>query len=222
MSSPVGKTGLSGGKGLAEQPVSGGDLKIELSERSGTLVVPPLSRYARSRPAQKRGEEPTPSVRPVVRAEPPRAATAGARSDRARSSGDMLPIPTTPEPGPPGRGRLPFWKRIALHRPAPAPAAPAVSLDPVLTRLNELDRRIAENQRATLSRMNSFEENITRLWELEEQTSLNEVRERLALLEANQEEIADALHSLTRNLSLISLLIVLALAGGALAAGILL
>ncbi|MCH2187465.1 hypothetical protein MK280_16555 [Myxococcota bacterium] len=115
---------------------------------------------------------------------------------------------------PSGR-KVPFWKRIALPRTPQPAAAPSIdrgpappNLEPILARLATLEKQLAANQVATESQLTRFEENITRLWELEDDLALNEVRERLALLEANQEEIADGLHAVGRKL--VTLAVVLA------------
>jgi hypothetical protein len=140
---------------------------------------------------------------------------------------------------PAGRGadatagkKMPFWKRLALPLVQSASSGPhaatrsagtrAPSLDPILTRLGALEKQIAANQSATESQLTRFEENLTRLWELEEQMTITEVRERLALLEANQEEIADGLHTVSRNLVLVAVVLAAGLAAGLLALGLLL
>ena len=66
---------------------------------------------------------------------------------------------------------------------------------------------MAANQSATELRIEQFEENLTRLWELEEKLAQAEFRERLALLQANQEEIADALHTTGRHLIVLASLV---------------
>ena len=207
---------------MSEQPTSHSGTTAELSEPSRAIVMPPLSRYAGSTSTREAGERTAPPKPPVSRGAPAHGTGPGRRARALRGRDDMLPVATSTPPEPANRERLPFWKRIALHRPGAAPQPPPVSLDPVFARLDELEKQIAANRSAMLDRLNDFEENFTRLWELEEQMSLNEVRERLALLQANQEEIADALHSLTRHLSLAAWLLAAALAAGALAAGILL
>ncbi|MEE3328839.1 MAG: hypothetical protein VX252_15985 [Myxococcota bacterium] len=116
--------------------------------------------------------------------------------------------------------RTPFWKRIAMPRlqdeaSEPRPAA-TVSLEPVLNRMLALEKQIAANQSATEIRLEQFEENLTRLWELEEKLAQAEFRERLALLQANQEEIADALHTTGRNLIVLASLVGLTLAAAVL------
>ena len=77
--------------------------------------------------------------------------------------------------------------------------------------LQEVEKQIAANQSATELRIEQFEENLTHLWELEEQLAQAEFRERLALLQANQEEIADALHTAGRNLTFLSVVVSTAL-----------
>ena len=91
-----------------------------------------------------------------------------------------------------------------------------LSLDPVLNRMLALEKQIAANQSATEIRLEQFEENLTRVWEREEKLAQAEFRERLALLQANQEEIADALHTTGRNLIVLSTLVGLVLVGAAL------
>lgn len=140
----------------------------------------------------------------------------------------LIPIPEDPPIDRSAQKKIPFWKRIALPRaqaipPQASTATPRpLSLEPILTRLNALEKQLAANQSATESQLARFEENITRLWELEEQLTLTEVRERLALLEANQQEIADALHTVARNLTLLAVVLAAGLVAGLLAVGLLL
>ena len=116
--------------------------------------------------------------------------------------------------------RASFWKRITMPRvqneanETPPPAA--ISLEPVLNRMLALEKQMAANQSATELRIEQFEENLTRLWELEEKLAQAELRERLALLQANQEEIADALHTTGRNLIVLASLVGTALIAGGL------
>ncbi|MAI25744.1 MAG: hypothetical protein CMN75_06895 [Spirochaeta sp.] len=116
--------------------------------------------------------------------------------------------------------RASFWKRITMPRvqneanETPPPAA--ISLEPVLNRMLALEKQMAANQSATELRIEQFEENLTRLWELEEKLAQAELRERLALLQANQEEIADALHTTGRNLIVLASLVGAALIAGGL------
>ena len=132
-----------------------------------------------------------------------------------------LPAEATPEPE-----RVPFWKRIAMPRSPstakPPQPGPLPNLDPILGRIKQLEEAMTTHQAATFGRLDSFEQNITRLWELEEQMALTEVRERLALLEANQEEIADGLHAVARNLSILAVVLALAVGAASLGLGLLL
>ena len=91
-----------------------------------------------------------------------------------------------------------------------------------MTRIGALEQQISANQATTLSRLENLEQNITRLWELEEQLTLTEVRERLAVMEANQEEIADGMHAVARNLAYVAVVLALAVAAGVFALGVLL
>jgi hypothetical protein len=122
------------------------------------------------------------------------------------------------------REKLPFWKRIALPRPlvqaTQAATGRSPSLEPILARLGALEKQLAANQSATETHLERFEENLTRLWELEEQMALTEVRERLALLEANQEEIADGLHLVGRNVSILAIVLAIAVAATLLGLGL--
>ena len=156
---------------------------------------------ARVRRVEANEVRPAPDNTPSWQAAPSSSAVP-ARIDR--------PAPETPS----GR-KVPFWKRITLPRTPQAAAAPSIdrgpappNLEPILARLAALEKQLAANQVATESQLTRFEENITRLWELEDDLALNEVRERLALLEANQEEIADGLHAVGRKL--VTLTVVLA------------
>lgn len=131
-------------------------------------------------------------------------------------------LPAGSESPPQPAKRRPFWKRIALPRVQGAPAPPTatslppVSLEPLIRRMLALEQQIAANQSATELQLERFEENLTRLWELEGQLAQAELRERLAVLEANQEEIADALHAVGRNLT-----VLVSVVGAALAASFL-
>ena len=124
-------------------------------------------------------------------------------------------LPSQLEASPRPDKRTSFWKRITMPRvqtePADTPPSPPISLEPVLNRMLGLEKQIAANQSATELRIEQFENNLTRLWELEEQLAQAEFRERLALLQANQEEIADALHTAGRNLTLLSVVVSAAL-----------
>ena len=124
-------------------------------------------------------------------------------------------LPNQLEANPRPSKRTSFWKRITTPRtqsePAGAPPPAPISLEPVLSRMLGLEKQLAANQSATELRIEEFEENLTRLWELEEKLAQAEFRERLALLQANQEEIADALHTVGRNLTLLSVVVSIAL-----------
>ncbi len=134
-------------------------------------------------------------------------------------------LPTHPKPASQELKRSSFWKRIALPfkqkdpREAQDPvAAPApLSLEPVLNRILALEKQLSANQSATEIRLEQVEENLTRLWETQDELAQTELRERLAVLQANQEEIADALHTTGRNLILLTSTVAAALAGGVLA-----
>jgi hypothetical protein len=117
--------------------------------------------------------------------------------------------------------RVPFWKRIHLPRaqsttPPPTPA----SVEPLLERLEALEKLLAESQKATIGQLEQMDENIERLLEIQDELVLSEVRERLALVEAGQVEIADGLHSVSRNLSVLSVVMALLVAAGAFALGV--
>ena len=124
-------------------------------------------------------------------------------------------LPSQLEASPRPNTRTPFWRRITMPRvqsePADKPSSPPISLEPVLNRMLGLEKQLAANQSATELRIEQFEKNLTHLWELEEQLAQAEFRERLALLQANQEEIADALHTVGRNLTLLSVVLSTAL-----------
>ena len=193
-----------------------------------------LSRYARASVVRPKGAGPgaQPSlieVEPVGNdeaesAEPPEKATTRKYTPiDPDKQVDAVGRPAEPASEP---ERVPFWKRIALPRgpstAKPPHAGPPPNLDPILARIKQLEEAMTTHQAATLGRLDSFEENITRLWELEEQMTLTEVRERLALLEANQEEIADGLHAVARNLSIIAIVLALAVGAASLGVGLLL
>jgi len=104
--------------------------------------------------------------------------------------------------------RVPFWKRIAMVRPhvetqtPPRVEIPKDLLKPAIERIDHLTRRFEREQKALHARLEEFEHNLTRLWELEERISLEEVRAQLAVMRANQEEIADGLHTLARRITI--------------------
>lgn len=171
---------------------------------------------ARARASQRAGAH-RQSVRshdplPPERREPSAADTRDTRNLPAlRDDGPQSPPPRAEQ-------RVPFWKRLSMTRtaaPAPPPAA-AISPDllkPVLERIDHLTRRFEREQKALHERLDQFEHNITRLWELEEQMGLEEVRAQLAVIQANQEEIADGVHALARKVAIAGGLGVAAIAG---------
>ncbi len=103
--------------------------------------------------------------------------------------------------------RRPFWKRLSMGRPHAEPQAPQSApipkdlLKPAIERIDHLTRRFEREQKALHERLDEFEHNLTRLWELEEQMGMEEVRAQLAVMRANQEEIADALYALTKRVA---------------------
>lgn len=110
-----------------------------------------------------------------------------------------------------GDKRRPFWKRLAMGRPAPASdpshgsaklEIPPDLLKPAIERIDHLTRRFEREQKALQKRLDEFEHNLTRLWELEEQMGMEEIRAQLAVMRANQEEIADGLHNLARRVTI--------------------
>ncbi|HKX45599.1 MAG TPA: hypothetical protein VJP77_02780, partial [Planctomycetota bacterium] len=169
------------------------------------------------------------AIRPVEARDNPKRD--GVEPPRSRELAHLPAEPRIERSGDEAAARkLPFWKRIALPRAQPAPAAAtprsepsrSVSLEPVLSGLAALEKQLVAHQSATEAQLRRFEDNLTRLWEVEDQMALTEVRERLALLEANQQEIADGLHSVGRNLVLLAVVLATAVAGGLLAVGLLL
>ena len=187
-----------------------------------------LSRFAgRQREASQspaaEAEEPTRESResePVLRRLEPSEVRDGSLQDERWQQSALPALKPTPQDKS-GSRKVPFWKRLTLPRsPSVSPppqfeASPTPNLEPVLARLAALEKQLAANQVATENQLTRFEENIIRLWELEDDLALTEVRERLALLEANQEEIADGLHAVGRNLMILTLAI-----GGAVLAGL--
>jgi len=124
------------------------------------------------------------------------------------ASGTHAPaLREAPHPDEPKR-RRPFWKRIAMARPAAEPQAqpqvaiPPDLLKPALERIDHLTRRFEREQKALHERLDEFEHNLTRLWELEEQMGMEEVRAQLAVMRANQEETADAVHALAKRVTI--------------------
>lgn len=104
--------------------------------------------------------------------------------------------------------RRPFWKRLAMARPlaepqsAPGGEIPRDLLKPAIERIDHLTRRFEREQKALHERLDEFEHNLTRLWELEEQMGMEEIRAQLAVMRANQEETADALHALAKRVTI--------------------
>jgi hypothetical protein len=195
-------------------PQAGNAAERQRAGEPGVVDVEPIHtepHEARTPEPIRAQAEPKPtgsSARPAQPAGWRRVQTAAPETAPREPQVEVLPIPSRPHaPDPPKQERVPFWKRIALHRPATSSASnePRMpSLEPIQLRLLGLEKQIASNHSATQARLNTFEENITRLWELEDQLALTEVRERLALLEANQEEIADGLHAIARNLTVLA------------------
>jgi hypothetical protein len=205
-----------------EQP-STSQTGAEISDRSQSIVIPSLSRYAR----EAIGPEPDPLPREQV---PTDDTALCAEAIQPESAGPTQPPPSPIRPGlAPGplRGedgeRIPFWKRVAMYRPETAlTTPPAAAVEAVAERMAGLEQRLSARDEELARRLDRFEENITRLWEIEEQMSLNELREKLAFIQANQEEIADGLHALSRNATFLTAALVLLAAGAALAVAALL
>ncbi len=231
MSGPSRDTAQHRSEGQREQDLGTASARPESpAEQSGDAAAPDdphLSRYARASVVRPKGAGPgaQPSLIEVGRDEARKNETPS--PSREAASRRYSPIEPTRQVEPsapaakrePEAERVPFWKRIAMPRATQqnthsAPPPPPLNLDPVLARIKQLEDALTTHQAATFGRLDNFEENITRLWELEEQMALTEVRERLALLEANQEEIADGMHAVSRNLSVLAVVIALAVAGG--------
>jgi hypothetical protein len=214
------------------------DVAKAKADRTANTVASPAAPSATTPPerdtgstaveaASKRGPEPV-AARPLPsdpkpkQAAPPTPAHQAAPAAAATTTtdvGPMLPVATTPPP--PKHEKVPFWRRITMQRTG-GPSLRGGSIEPLVTRIAALERQISANQATTLSRLENLEQNITRLWELEEQLTLTEVRERLAVMEANQEEIADSMHAVARNLAIVAVVLALAVAAGVFALGILL
>ena len=227
---------------MARQPSTPNPQIASLSpeERSNSIVVTPLSRYARQastmpREASERADETagTGGAKAETASRPPPARRArSAEAGATPASQSVVSLPALRAPEPPRKPRLPFWKRIALQRKpaaerapaadAPSVAAPAPDLAPVLRQLASLEKQLQDSRVVQREQLKAFEENLTRMWQLEEQIALTEVRERLALLEASQEEVADGLHAVSRNLSILAAVLGLGLATAAFSLGILL
>jgi hypothetical protein len=228
---------------LARQPPSNNPQLAPLTreERSSSIVVTPLSRYVRqasAKPNDRAGRNESEALQAAANASALRNGEArkGEKRERARERDEdgrsLVTVPAVRPPEPPRKQRLPFWKRIALPRkptpepmhaaPVPSPPAAPTDLGPVLRQLDALEAQLRDSQRVTREQLQAFEENLTRMWQLEEQIALTEVRERLALLEASQEEIADGLHAVSRHLSILAVVLGLGLATAAFALGILL
>lgn len=146
---------------------------------------------------------------------PPQPVSDARRTDSPRSTAtnepdrSSLPAlreqPQTQSP-PRAEEKRPFWKRLSMARPAASAPPPVASippelLKPALERIDHLTRRFEHEQKALHERLDQFEHNITRLWELEEQMGLEEIRAQLAVIQANQEEIADGVHAIARNVA---------------------
>ena len=187
------------------------------------LESPVLSRYAHLASVSVSGEKENEEA-----SAPP---TVDVRSEEVPANQgptNLSPVERLPArpaaPNPPPK-RSPFWKRITLPRaqepPAPVaqPIEPKISLEPIVARIRALEEQIAANHSDSQARLEQSEENLTRLWEMEEQLAQAELRERLAVVEANQEEIADGLHAVARNLVVLASLLGTAL-GASLLAGL--
>ena len=174
--------------------IGGGSIKVLALDDQGAPVKEPVSRPT---PAPAEPEPPPPVISATVPT--------------------VLPPRREPEP------RVPFWKRITLPRiqSSTAQAATPPSLEPILERLEALEKLLADSQKATIGQLEQVEENLNRLLELEDELGLSEIRERLSLVEAGQVEIADGLHSISRNLSVLTVVIALLVAAAAFSLGIL-
>jgi hypothetical protein len=143
---------------------------------------------------------------------PPQPVSDARRTDPVRSAAareerrDLPALRESAAQPPRADEKRPFWKRLSMSRsaaPAPPPVAqvPPDLLKPALERIDHLTRRFEHEQKALHERLDQFEHNITRLWELEEQMGLEEIRAQLAVIQANQEEIADGVHAIARNVA---------------------
>ncbi len=190
------------------RPEAADDAKADASNTGTEPSADPRSEAPTSNPERRR-------LDPIVEAASEEWATDPSPPqdvNEARPKAAPLATPAVrPDPAAPveeGK-RRPFWKRLSMVRPQaePAPPPPSVEipkdlLKPAIERIDHLTRRFEREQKALHERLEEFEHNLTRLWELEEQMGLEEVRAQLAVMRANQEETADALHTLARRITI--------------------
>ena len=128
------------------------------------------------------------------------------------------PQPTPPQlpmPGPaPEEKKKPFWRRIALTRPA-SENPTTTSLEPILARLAALEREFQAYQRESEDRLARSERIVRRLEEHSRQVSLLEIRRRFEGLEIDQAEAEESLDAARRSLTGLAGLAILALLSAA-------
>ncbi len=117
----------------------------------------------------------------------------------------------------PGEKRKPFWRRIALTRPAAENPQPA-GLEPIVARLAALESEFQARQADSEDRLARNERILRSLEERSRQVSLLEIRKRLEGLEIDQTEAEESLEAARRSLRSLAALAALALfaAAGAL------
>ncbi len=181
---------------------------------SPTVVGDPPEPFAASAAPPDSTREPLDSEQ-AERSERPGESTPESRA--------LVSVPTVLPHRSDEQPRSSFWQRIAarggLARQADRGVATKTDIQPILERIDALESLLADGQKASLARSELHEE---ALRALETEVDLSDVRERLALVEAAQMEIADGLHALARNVMILVGLVGMAAIGGAVAAWLLL
>ena len=127
----------------------------------------------------------------------------------------IVTIPGTPRqqlpPTGPAHPRGSFWQRIGL------PGRQGLSKDDrhevLLSRLSDLEMRLADSQSAIENRLAKLDRRLTQVWEVEEQLSyLLEIQQILTGLRDHQRDLGERIRSNRRALNLFAALLLTAIA----------
>lgn len=135
-----------------------------------------------------------------------------APSDPGRA---VVAIPGSPRrqlpPTGPARGAGSFWQRIGL--PRLQNRSKTDEHEVLLSRLSDLEKRLAETQSAIETRIAKLDRRLAQVWEVEEQLSyLLEIQQILTGLRDQQSELSERVRSNRRLLRLLAALLLAAVA----------
>ena len=118
-----------------------------------------------------------------------------------------MPVPGTSRK----ESRPSFWRRIGLRAVGGGEGA----TDRLLARLDVIETRMTASEESLANRIQLLDERFTEVWEVEEQLSqMNELRETLEQIGARQLHEDERLRGLSRRMSLLSALIIVAVFAG--------